>query len=95
MTTYQELIQKRASLELEIQRVREKEIGEAIAKIKEIVAFFGLTPKDIFPKNNKKSLSNPVKPKYYNPVTGDTWTGRGKAPKWIQNKERNQFLITK
>jgi DNA-binding protein H-NS len=34
-----------------------------------------------------------VAPKFRNPLTGDTWTGRGKPPKWIQNLDRDQFLI--
>ena len=33
------------------------------------------------------------KPKYRNPATGETWTGRGKAPKWIDGQEREQYLI--
>ena len=28
-----------------------------------------------------------------NPATGETWTGRGKAPKWIDGQEREQYLI--
>jgi len=40
----------------------------------------------------------PVAPKYLNPATGETWTGRGKAPRWIveaeaQGKTRSEFLI--
>jgi len=34
-----------------------------------------------------------VAPKYRNPATGQTWTGRGKAPKWIDGKDRAKFLI--
>lgn len=39
-----------------------------------------------------------VPPKYRNPTTGDTWTGRGKSPRWIVDAEasgqpRDQFLI--
>lgn len=34
-----------------------------------------------------------VAPKYKNPATGETWTGRGKAPKWIAGKDRTKFLI--
>jgi DNA-binding protein H-NS len=34
-----------------------------------------------------------VAPKYKNPVTGETWTGRGKAPKWIAGKDRSKFAI--
>lgn len=34
-----------------------------------------------------------VSAKYHNPNTGQTWSGRGKPPKWIANKERAQFEI--
>lgn len=39
-----------------------------------------------------------VPPKYRHPDTGETWTGRGKAPRWITNaltqgKTRDDFLI--
>lgn len=35
-----------------------------------------------------------VKPKYRNPETGATWTGRGKPPNWIRDaKNRDAFLI--
>jgi len=39
-----------------------------------------------------------VPPKYRHPETGDTWTGRGKPPKWItaaeaEGKKRDDFLI--
>ena len=36
-----------------------------------------------------------VAPKYRNPANPEqTWTGRGKAPKWIDGKDRNQFVIS-
>jgi DNA-binding protein H-NS len=40
----------------------------------------------------------PVAPKYRHPATSATWTGRGKAPLWIVEAEKNgqtrqQFLI--
>lgn len=39
-----------------------------------------------------------VAPKYRHPDTGDTWTGRGKAPRWLaaaeaQGATRDSFLI--
>lgn len=40
----------------------------------------------------------PVPPKYRNPEDGATWSGRGKAPRWITEaesagKSRDDFLI--
>ncbi len=34
-----------------------------------------------------------VAAKYKNSSTGETWTGRGKAPIWIAGKDRTKFLI--
>jgi DNA-binding protein H-NS len=35
-----------------------------------------------------------VAPKYADPKTGATWTGRGRAPLWIRDvKDRSRFLI--
>ena len=30
----------------------------------------------------------PVAPKYRHPESGDTWTGRGRAPRWLAAAER-------
>ena len=35
-----------------------------------------------------------VAPKYADPKSGETWTGRGRAPAWIRDvKDRSKFLI--
>ncbi|NQW85077.1 MAG: H-NS histone family protein, partial [Alcaligenaceae bacterium] len=43
-------------------------------------------------------VKKPVAPKYRHPGSGATWTGRGKAPLWVVEAEKNgqsrqQFLI--
>jgi len=47
---------------------------------------------------NSGAARAPVPPKFRNPETGATWSGRGKAPRWIteaeeQGKSRDDFLI--
>lgn len=32
-------------------------------------------------------------PKFRDPATGETWTGRGRAPGWIKGKNRDDFRI--
>lgn len=71
----------------------------------EVSAAFGKAPassKSASPKAPKagKAASNkkPVAAKYRHPDSGATWTGRGKAPLWIVEAEKNgqarqQFLI--
>jgi DNA-binding protein H-NS len=31
--------------------------------------------------------------KYQDPVSGSQWTGRGRAPKWLEGKNKEDFLI--
>lgn len=41
-----------------------------------------------------RASAQPVAPKYADPKTGATWTGRGRAPAWIRDvKDRSKFLI--
>lgn len=58
---------------------------------------YGLTVNDL-----KDGLSKPVKPlkalnpvvaKYRDDATGDTWSGRGRVPRWLAGKDKNDFLI--
>lgn len=104
MTSYKELLQQRAALEQQINEARRRELSDAVAQVRALVAEHGLTVDDVFPggkgasKSAGKVGSSPkagtkVAPKYRDPATGQTWTGRGKAPKWIQNQDRQPFVI--
>ena len=45
-------------------------------------------------KKQAKVAANPGAPKYRDPATGKTWTGRGKPPNWIVGvSDRTAFLI--
>lgn len=95
-TTYKELLAQKAELEAKIKEARSTEIASAISLIRETVAEFDLTPEDVFPSarhTQSKTKGKTVAPKYRDPATGMTWTGRGKAPVWIANKDREQFAI--
>lgn len=95
--TYKELLQQREALEQAIATARKNEISNALAKVRELVAEHGLTAQDIFPSRGAKAASSKavskVAAKYRDPVTGQTWTGRGKAPKWIEGRDRSPFVI--
>ncbi|CAN7641500.1 H-NS histone family protein [Acidovorax sp. LjRoot129] len=100
MATYQELMKQKQELEAQIAEARKSEVGEAIATIKKLCADFSLTEKDIFggkaatgeSKSSRKGST--VAAKYRDPASGSTWTGRGKAPRWIAGaSDRTQYLI--
>lgn len=97
MSSYKELVQQRAALEQKIAEARQRETSAAIAQVHTLIADFDLTQEDIFPTNKgrgaKRAAVGKVAPKYRNPATGDTWTGRGKPPKWIQDQDRAAFAI--
>ena len=100
MTSYKELLKQREVLEQQISEARRRELSDAVAQVRSLVSEFGLTPQDVFPagkgagKTGRSSMAGTkVAPKYRNPATGETWTGRGKAPKWIQNENREKFAI--
>ncbi|MBM3387217.1 MAG: H-NS histone family protein [Betaproteobacteria bacterium] len=92
-----DLLQQREALEKAIAEARQNEISAAVTKVRAIVAEFGLTAQDVFPGRASKSTGakpvSKVAAKYRDPATGQTWTGRGKAPKWIDGKDRAQFVI--
>ncbi len=96
MTSYKELLAQRAELEKQIEAARKEALSAAIAQVRAIVAEYELTEEDVFSKKAPRSTSagsKTVAPKYRDPITGATWTGRGKPPLWIAGKDRLNFLI--
>lgn len=96
MSSYKELLKQRDEIEKKIQDARQRELAEAVGKVRVLIAEYGLSAADVFPParaSRGKSSRSKVPAKYKNPTTGETWTGRGKAPKWIQNQDRSKFEI--
>ncbi|KLR58975.1 H-NS family nucleoid-associated regulatory protein [Diaphorobacter sp. J5-51] len=94
--SYKELLAQREQLEAQIKQARAAELTAAVAKVRTIIAEYELTQNDVFPSGRGSirvmSVSK-VAPKYRNPATGATWTGRGKPPVWIAGKDRADFEI--
>ncbi len=96
MTTLAELLKQKEAIDVQIAKTRQSELAEAISKVRALVAEHGFTQKDVFgsSKGTKKSSGGgKVVTKYRDPSSGQTWTGRGNAPKWIDGKDRLKFLI--
>ena len=96
MTTLAELIKQKEALEAQIANTRQAELSDAISKVKSLIAEYGLTQKDVFggSKGTKKSSGGgKVAAKYRDPSSGQVWSGRGKAPKWIDGQDRSRFQI--
>ena len=95
MASYKDLLKQRELLEQQISEARQREISDAVAQARAIVEEFGLTQQDVFPVGRARSAvkGSKVAAKYRDPATGATWTGRGKAPRWIQDQDRAAFEI--
>ncbi|WP_225721342.1 H-NS histone family protein [Candidatus Vallotiella sp. (ex Adelges kitamiensis)] len=97
MSSYQDLLVQREKLEKQIEEAKAKELVRIIEDIKQKMADYGLTLTDLgFGRGKPAKTNRPrlgVAPKYRDPASGSTWSGRGKPPKWIAEKDRNQYLI--
>lgn len=93
-TSYQEIQKQIAELQAKAEEARRAEVTAARAQIQSIMKEFGLSVADIAgtPKV-PKAARKPVEIKYKDQATGDTWTGRGRAPKWLEGKDKNQYLV--
>lgn len=94
MSSYKELLAQREQLDKQIKEAVQREKAEGIAKAKIIIEQYDLMAADLFSRKiGVRSASGKVAPKYRNPSSGETWTGRGKAPKWIEGRDRSNYLI--
>jgi DNA-binding protein H-NS len=95
MASLQELLQQQQAISAQIEEARRSEMAEVLAGIRSQVQQYGLTVGDVFPggAHRRGKTLGKVTPKYRDPATGATWTGRGKPPKWIEGKDRSSFLI--
>ncbi|NDP63251.1 H-NS histone family protein [Polaromonas sp.] len=92
------------ALRKEQEAERKGERTQAIAAVKELIKNHGLTGAELgfSGKGAGKQVSgdkrNVVAPKYQDPSSGKTWTGRGKSPAWLSaqiasGREKQEFLI--
>ena len=97
-TNYADLLAQKAALErqtVELEKqlalARKEERAGVIAQIKTLMAEHGLTVADLEAKvrgagpkkENTSTTGRTVAPKYKDPESGATWSGRGLKPKWL------------
>lgn len=93
MTTYNDLLKQIESLTKQAEEIRKSEIDSVIADIKQKMEKHGITLADLrgdkaaAPRAAKKSSSgSKVAAKFRSPK-GETWSGRGRTPKWLAEAE--------
>jgi DNA-binding protein H-NS len=96
MSSLKDLLSQIESLQNQVAEVRQREVGDAIAKVRAIIEENQLTASDVFPSGKGKATAKKtgkVAPKYRDPISGNTWSGRGLAPKWLAGKNKADYLI--
>lgn len=106
MATYLELKQQAEKLLAQAEEMRETEIADAIADIKEKISAYGLTAEDLGlarssgPGRAPRGKPAPAAVKYRGP-NGETWSGgRGRKPQWVtqalqQGRTLEDFAVGK
>jgi DNA-binding protein H-NS len=107
MSSYRDVKAQIAKLEKQAADLFKKEVADVIAKVKGLVKEYGLTAADLglagkaVITRTRKSAPKPAGvAKYRDPISNKTWTGHGKAPRFITEavaagKSRDDFLIEK
>jgi DNA-binding protein H-NS len=100
MASYKELLEQRRVLEEQIAEVKAREFAVVVDEIKQKMVDYGITLADLDVSTGRGKWSRgskqpkaAVAPKYRDPVSGATWSGRGKAPKWIAGQNRDRFTV--
>ena len=84
------LLAQKAELDKQIAKAKAEEKAAVLDQMRSAMEQYGITPEDLFttakrgrkPGSTNSGERKPVAPKYRNEA-GETWTGRGKQPKWV------------
>lgn len=107
---YLELLAQLETLQAEIEAQRSLMVRDAVATCMSLIAEFDLTAYDLGLVKTHKAKTMAVKqsdrtfpvatkhasppPKYRDPASGKTWSGRGSEPLWMDGN-RDDYLINK
>ena len=99
---FNELLDKKRTLDLEILGRHDKEIEALKVKVTTVADALGVSVAELFgikSETEPRRRKRPTRAKYRDLENAEnTWTGRGKPPKWLQEKldqgaSKEDFLI--
>ena len=95
MTSYAEYVEQIAKLQSLAEAARKDELSGAIQKIKNLMQQHGITVDDLSSgtRSKQEKAKGTVAAQFKNPESGETWTGRGRAPRWLDGKDKEEFRI--
>jgi DNA-binding protein H-NS len=95
-SSVEEMEKARERLDAQIKARVDAQKLSVITQVKSVMDTYGVTLEELVEalgglKARRKGVK--AKQKYRDPATGVTWSGRGKEPAWIKDKDRELFLI--
>ncbi|QIE26462.1 DNA-binding protein Bv3F (plasmid) [Caballeronia sp. SBC1] len=99
MPTLKELLAQREALQDQLNVARQRQAEIVLAEIVAKMGEYKISLAELMGHNNPVKATATATattgvPKYRDAVSGATWSGRGRAPHWIADKNRNDFLVT-
>jgi DNA-binding protein H-NS len=92
-STIAELVTELSRLESQFEEAKLAKRSAIIAEMQQIIQTLNISARELglgrYPGGRL-----PRPPKYRDPATGATWSGRGREPRWILGKDRSAFRIS-
>ncbi|RQR49190.1 H-NS histone family protein [Burkholderia sp. Bp9126] len=93
-----ELLARRAELDAQIEAQREARREDVLEQIVKLVREYEIDLRVVEMRLSNLapaglSRRKQVEPRYVDPVSGATWAGRGKRPRWMQGRNPEEFRI--
>ncbi|RBB32229.1 H-NS histone family protein [Burkholderia reimsis] len=94
MSKYKEILSRIDMLFTELDAARRQEAALLAEQVRQALLVSGVDL-NLIPdgQTNGSTKRAKIKPKYWNPETGTTWSGRGRTPLWLQGKNPRDYLI--
>ena len=93
MTTYKDVQRELERLHQQSAQARLAEKAAVLERIRALIIEHELLPHEL----GFVDAPNPKTPtagtKYRDPLTGATWSGRGRPPRWLDGTDRSKFIV--
>jgi DNA-binding protein H-NS len=96
MPTLKELLARREALQDQLNVARQRQAEIVLAEIVAKMGEYKISLAELMGHNHqvKAAAALAATPKYRDAKSGATWSGRGRAPHWIADKNRDDFLVS-
>lgn len=91
--TLKELLVRHEQLEQQLETARQQEADRVLRDIVTKMREYKISLQELMGSNVPERPKALPSAKYRDPATGATWSGRGRAPHWIAEKNRDEFLV--